>query len=132
MSAGPCVVPGQRPRRDGYVQRRVDGKLIYAHRWAWTEAYGSIPAGLCVCHACDNRACINVAHLFLGSPADNTRDMVAKGRARGPAKLAVADVVAIRAAAVGGPAQGVIARRYGISRSTVNAILRGRRWRQVA
>lgn len=56
---------------------RMDG----AHRYAWTIFFGNIPEGMHVLHRCDNRRCCNPDHLFLGSHADNMRDMVSKGRA---------------------------------------------------
>lgn len=128
------------------------GCQVAVHRFAYELMVGPIPSGLLVCHHCDNPVCIRIEHLFLGTPADNSRDMVLKGRAalgdrngqrlhpqcvlRGErangVKLSATQVASIRARYV--PRRVTLeqlATEYGVSLSNVHAIVKGDTWRQV-
>lgn len=124
--------------RTGYGKIRRGEKLVSAHRVSWELHNGPIPEGLCVLHECDNPACVNPAHLFLGTQVDNVADMVSKGRQRAPegasvgtAKLAPAQVLEIRSRQGQGQSQRALAREFGVSKSQIGNILSGSFWRHL-
>ena len=92
-----------------------------------------------VLHRCDVRACVNPAHLFLGTPKDNSQDAVKKGRntklygeQNGKAKLTRAAVLAIRRICKrGGVYQKTVAKRFGVSEATVSYVVHGGRWEKL-
>lgn len=123
--------------RDGYGVINIDRRMRFTHRVVWEHTNGKSPKGLCVCHRCDEPACINPSHLFLGTHADNMRDMFAKGRAnpqsrRGEknarAKLTEAAVIAIRADKR--PFR-FIARDHGVVPAHISNVKARKTWRHV-
>ena len=68
----------------GYGMMSFGSRPVRTHRVSWTLHYGKIPKGLQVLHHCDNPACVNPEHLFLGMNADNVRDRVRRDRGNRP------------------------------------------------
>ena len=107
------------------------------HRLSWIIHNGSIPQGMCVLHHCDVPSCVNPAHLFLGTKADNVADMDQKGRARRDlcgqrgeehrcAKLNTAVILDIRASE---DTPNDLARKYGVCAGHIRRIRKEKRWR---
>lgn len=129
-----CVLWDRGLNTAGYGSFRLRGKTVMAHRFAWEKSFGPIPDGMCVLHKCDIRRCVNPEHLFLGTPADNTADMIAKGRKRfaiGSQRskcLVEDDILVIRASKL---SQYALAKQFNVSQPNINAIRTGKTWRHV-
>lgn len=119
----------------GYGGFKAGGKMHRAHRYSYELTNGPIGSSdLFVCHSCDVPACVNPAHLWLGTNEDNTADRHSKGRtisgeSHYAAKLTATDVRAIRA---DDRPTSEIAAFYGISTSYVRSIKRRKKWRNVS
>jgi hypothetical protein len=124
----------------GYGQFRWNARGTATHRVSYELAHGPIPAGMEVCHNCpggDNPLCVNPAHLFLGSHADNMHDMAAKGKKDRGEKhysttLTDKDVRLIRTREAAGETQRALAAAYGLTFQAIHRIVRRKTWRHVA
>ena len=131
------------------------GRCVLAYRAVWAVEHGEDPSGL-VCHSCDNPICCNPAHLWVGTPKDNSQDCAKKGRqflqrhpdqarwrapgitvnqAKGSriamSKLDERQVAAIKARFRAGGRTNEIARAFGVKSCTITHIRTGRTWRHV-
>lgn len=139
------------PSGYGVFGKRTHFPTQRAHRIAYILTYGPIPDDLSVCHRCDTPACVNPAHLTLGTTQYNSADMIAKGRqakgdnqglrkhpgaaARGErqhlAVLTADQVRAIRHLHAGGATQRALCRQFGVAATTLCNIVHRRTWRHV-
>lgn len=123
-------------------------EIEVSSRVAWRLTFGAIPNKKLVCHHCDNRACCNPAHLFIGTHADNTADMVRKGRNVPPprgnpppppmhgvshpqAKLNDTKVLQIRALRESGMTCHALAKQFNVTATTISYICNRRIWRHL-
>lgn len=124
--------------KDGYGRFYIGKKNLLAHRVAYAAYYKIDPGNLLVCHRCDNPSCVNPAHLWLGSNADNLADMKNKGRShscrgeRGSRTvLTPSDVYQIRELVSSGLTHRQAGRAVGIGKSQVGRIMRGEQWAHI-
>lgn len=111
-------------------------RLISVHRVAYEIQYGAIPAGLHVCHRCDNRSCFRPSHLFVGTAAENQADSVRKGRSNrgerhGNTKVTASDVLQIRTMRATGISIKALASQFGLSRTGVRHVVSRNTWKHI-
>lgn len=121
--------------RRGYGCLRVEGRTRLAHKLAYELTMGPLLPlpGLHICHRCDNPACVNPAHLWIGTPGDNMADRQSKkrgvrGENHGRARLNACQVQEIRAASACGMRQCDLAKVFNVSHTTIRRIVQGERW----
>lgn len=123
--------------KNGYGQFRADGgSRVYAHRMSWSLSVGQIPCDMDVLHECDNRKCVNPAHLFLGTNQDNIDDKVQKNRqSRGSRSnrtdLTEQDVLEILRLHRSGISAVRIAGMFPTSRQAIGEMVKGKSWKHV-
>lgn len=120
----------------GYGWFSFHSKAVHAHRIAYILTKGPISPALGVLHSCDNGPCCNPAHLWPGTQVDNVQDCVVKGRGNrgernGRSKLTEAQVREARILHASGISRSEVARRMGISRTTMFCLLRGITWKHI-
>jgi len=123
--------------RYGYFPHQ--GKRYGAHRFSWELFFGKIPSGLFVLHKCDNPACVNPDHLFLGTQKENMEDMVNKGRSGKKPKygknnhMSVLNEVAVREirSLDGTFSRRELSEKYGVTRQAIGEVIRRVTWAQV-
>jgi hypothetical protein len=122
----------------GYGQVQSTFQRQYSHRYAHRLSYelfvGSIPAGMKVCHRCDNPPCVNPNHLFVGTDADNHRDKVNKdrhsrGESHGASKLTDDIVKALREGTI--KPSTMLARELGVTPSQLYRVRNGVYWKHL-
>lgn len=123
---------------NGYGRFILKNKHVLAHRVSYEFFIGTIPDGMVVCHACDNRLCVNPHHLWIGSQSDNLKDAASKGRMHMPdtraelngnKKLTWPKVCEIRQMHEGGAKAYIIAKMFGVSPGTIGDIVKFKTWR---
>lgn len=130
-----CWLWAGRSRERGYGRFVIGGVVYRAHRVAFVWAKGQQPIHD-VLHSCDRKHCVRPRHLWDGTNAENSADMVAKGRqARGErnshAQLTVRDVLRIRKLVAGGLSRGAAARKFGMSKVAISDLVSRKTWRHI-
>lgn len=128
--SGDCWIWTGPKYESGHGTMGYCGRYDGTHRLAWRFARGPIPEGMYVCHHCDNPACCNPDHLFLGTPIESVQNAVRRGR-HGYRKLTEEGVKRIRARHESGETQTSIANDLGLSLGAVWHVVHRKTWKHV-
>lgn len=111
--------------RQGYGKFWSDGRTDLAHRVGYRLFKSEISAGLCVLHRCDNPKCVNTEHLFLGTKADNVRDMDQKKRRGSKSQFSQVDIAEIKRLLAERHSQAYVASLFGVHQTAISRISLG-------
>lgn len=128
---GCWVWPGNKTTA-GYGVIRDNTKQKYAHRLSFEVFKGPIPAGMFVCHKCDNPPCVNPDHLFAGTNKDNIRDASSKMRLKRGLKLTDANVLDIIKMCSSGALQKDVAKIFSVGQQCISLIVTGKRFARLS
>lgn len=145
--SGECLIWTGAKAGSGYgMIRGIDGRMTGTHQLSYRLYHGGIPKGKQVCHRCDNKLCVEPAHLFQCTQQENINDCISKGRsAKGSdlnhlpqvgqlnnaAKLNESMVLEIRALSKQGESQASIGRKLGISNKLVWCVVNRKTWTHI-
>lgn len=125
-------------RGEGYGALNINNKIIDSHRVAWILINGEIPNNLYVLHRCNNRACCNPSHLYLGTQSDNMKDaylaginiiVTPRGENNHLSKLKSSEVSEIRNLLSLGKRCCEICKEFNVNKRTISDIKNGRTWK---
>jgi hypothetical protein len=121
----------------GWARSKYVNNTRNAHRVVWEEINGPLPKGMCIMHLCDNRSCVNLEHLKLGTPKENKQDMIQKNRwcdrsgEKHPLnKVTLKEVKQIKKLYKKGINQIELAKKFFLNQSTISRFINDKRWQK--